>query len=62
MFQKRHMEAIAEILRVMSPVDGMSPSAFVQHEKTVKEFSDMLAKYNPNFKRGLFLAACTKGK
>ncbi len=60
MFQKRHMEAIAEILRVRAPQEGRSPSAFVQHNETVLEFADMLKRHNPNFKRDKFIAACTR--
>jgi len=60
MFQKRHMAAIAEVLRVMTPADGMPKPAFVQHTETVQEFADMLKRHNPNFKNDTFLSACKK--
>jgi hypothetical protein len=62
MFTRRHMVAIAEVLRGRTPLDLPGTEAQrVCHQGTVEAIADMLAEHNDNFKRDVFLKAAGQG-
>jgi hypothetical protein len=66
MFQKRHMEALAQTMQELKPSRnwasvGEYEPRLVQWELTVKAIADMLAGSNGNLDRGRFMRACEPG-
>lgn len=55
-FERRHMNAIAGVIRNCHP--GDSNSGYVQWDLVKGKMGDMLAYDNPRFDRGRFEEAC----
>jgi hypothetical protein len=60
MFQKRHYEEIARIIRAMDVVHNQENGFIDVREDVADEFATALAKDNPKFNRARFIAACTR--
>jgi hypothetical protein len=60
MFQKRHYEEIARIIRAMSKVNNQEHGFIDVREDVADEFATALAKGNLKFNRARFIAACTR--
>lgn len=54
-FQKRHYEAIAQVIQVLACGDQST------RDYIAREFADMLQQDNPQFTRNRFLLACKPG-
>jgi len=53
-FERRHMNAVAEVVRVVGNVCDRGPC----WQMMKAELADMFARDNPRFKRGKFEEAC----
>jgi hypothetical protein len=55
---RKHFKALAESLKAEKPGENWNPNKRVQWELDVQAIANTCARFNSNFKRERFLAAC----